>query len=104
MCEEIGNKFQSIMKEIKSSKSVSTVTNPSSTYNDNQNDQLSESKCNKCIGVHASNNKNLDPEDDHPLRASDMKELRNTAKTFFQNGLNQDETIVSNEDAEEADY
>ena len=75
MCEEIGNKFQSIMKGIKSSKSVSTVTNPSSDYNDNQNGQLSESKCNKSIEVHACNNKNLDPEeDDHPLRASDMND------------------------------
>ena len=40
--------------------------------------------------VHASNVENSDTEDerDHPLRASDMRELRNPARALYQNALN----------------
>ena len=43
---------------------------------------------------------NSDTEDgDHPLRASDMKEIRSPARHFYQNISNLDETIISNEDS-----
>ena len=75
MREEMENKLETILKEIKSNKSVSTVTNPRSEINENkdpqpllQNKSKSGSKTNRSIGVHASNNENSDSEnDDHPL-------------------------------------
>ena len=60
MREEIDNKFEAILKEIKSNKSASTVTNPRSELNENQEPQASGSKTNKSIGVHASLNENSD--------------------------------------------
>ena len=84
---------------------MSTITNPRSEINDNQNPQPSESNINESTGVHASTNVNLDSDQhEHPLRASDMSELRNPAKPFSQNRLNLDETIVSDEDFEDEHY
>ena len=62
-----------------------------------QNKQLSGSKNVQSIGVHASNivNSNL-KEDEYPLRACNMSELRNPAKTFHQNELYLDGTMISN--------
>ena len=55
-------------------------------------------------GVHASNIENSDTKDeDHPLRASENYELRNPARTFYQNIPNLDETVLSNEDSKEED-
>ena len=64
------------------------------------------SKSNRFNGVHASNIENSDTEDkdDHPLRASEMHELRNPAIPIHQNIPNINETIVSNEDSEGEDY
>ena len=52
------------------------------------------------LGVRASNNKNPESEnDDNPLRASKMKDLRHPAKSLYQNDLNlEDEIIASEED------
>ena len=84
---------------------MSNVTNPRSDTNVNQNTQPSGSKCNKSIGVHASNEGNSDSEqDDHPFRASDMRDLRNPARPFDQTKLNLDKTKISNEDSEADDY
>ena len=54
----------------------------------------------RSIGVRASNNKNPESEnDDNPLRASKMKDLRHPAKSLYQNELNlEDEIIASEED------
>ena len=73
---EMEKKLEMILKEIKSNKSASTVTNPGSETNENRDSQPSGSKTNRSIGVHASNNENSDSEnDDYPLRASKMKDL-----------------------------
>ena len=58
------------------------------------------------MGVHASNtiDSDLEEEDNHPLRASDMNELRKPAKLFCQNELNLVESMISNEGSEEEDY
>ena len=78
MREEIDNKFETILRAIKNNKSVSTVTDPRSQTNETQNTRESGSKIDMSIGFHASNNVNSDlEEDDHPLGASDMSELRN---------------------------
>ena len=72
-----------------------------------QNKQRSGSEKVQSQGVHASNNienSDTEGEDDHPLRASKMSELRNPAKPFYQNELDQDETMISNEDSEEEDH
>ena len=105
MREEIDSKFEAILREIKTSKNASTITNPRSETNETQNTQPSGSK-NRSIGVHASENDNSDfeNEDEYPIRASNMHELRNPAKPFCQNRFELDETIVSNEDSEEDDY
>ena len=81
MREKVENKFDSILKEMKISKSASTATNPRSDTNDTQNSQPSGSKNFGSMGVHASNtlDSDLKDEDDHPLRASNMNKLRNPA-------------------------
>ena len=57
------------------------------------------------IRVHACNIADSDlEEDDYPLRASNMSELRNPAKPFHQDEQNLDETMLSNEDSEEEYY
>ena len=55
MREEMDNKLEAILKEIKSNKSASTVTNPRSETNEIRDPQPSGSKTNRSIGVHASN-------------------------------------------------
>ena len=73
--------------------------------NEIQNKQVLGSKNLQSIEVHASNIVNSDlKEDDHPLRACNMSELRNLAKAFHQNELDLDETMISNRDSEEEDY
>ena len=83
MREEMGNKFEAILREIRTNKNASTVTNPRSEHNEIQDPQPSGSKT-KSIGVHASSNENSDSgNDDYPLRASKMKDLKHHAKPFF---------------------
>ena len=105
MREEIDNKFDAILREIKTSKNASTITNPRSESNETQNNQPSGSR-NRSIGVRAPENENSDSEneDNHPIRASNMHELRDPARPFCQNRFELDETLVSNEDSEEEDY
>ena len=105
MREEIDGKFEAILREIKTSKNASTITNPRSESNETQNTQPSGCR-NRPMGVHASENDNSDSEneDSHPIRASNMHELRNPTIPFCQNRFELDETIVSNEDSEEEDY
>ena len=106
MREEMENKFDAILKEIRTNKTTSTITNPRSEIDGMQNSQLRDPKVIRSDGVHASNieNSNIKDEDGHPLRASEMHELRNPARPSYQNIPNMDETIVSNEDSEEEDY
>ena len=105
MREEMENKLDAILKEIKSNKSASTVTNPRSEMNEMQNMQPSGSKTNKSTGVHASYNENIDSEDeDYPLQASKMRDLRHPAKPFHRSESNLDRTLVSEEDSEVEDY
>ena len=65
-----------------------------------QNSRHFGSKNERSIGVRASNNKNPESEnDDNPLRASKMKDLKHPAKSLYQNELNlEDEIIASEED------
>ena len=106
MREEMENKFDAILKEIRTNKTISTITNPRSEVDGMQNSQPSGSKSIRCNGVDASNVENSDTEDedDQPLRASQMHELRNAARPNYQNIQNMNETTVSNEDSEEKDY
>ena len=60
------------------------MTKPRSDFNEMQDSQPSASKTAKSIGVHASINENSDSEnDDFPLRASKMKDLKHPAKPLF---------------------
>ena len=105
MREEMENKLEAILKEIKSNKSASTVTNPRSDTNEMRENQPSGSKLSKSIGVHASNNENSDSEnDDYPLRASKMKDLKHPAKPFFETETDLDQIELSNEESEQEDY
>ena len=102
MREEMVNKFDAFLKVIRTNKTTSTITNPTSEINGIQNSQPSGLKSNRSNGVHASNIENSDRvDDDHFLRASEMHELRNPARPILQNIPNINETIVSNEDSEE---
>ena len=92
-----------ILKEIKSNKIASTVTNPRSEINENRDSQPSGSKTNRSLGVHASNNENSDSEiDDYPLRASKMNDLRHPAKPTFHNESDVD-IIINLEDESDAE-
>ena len=106
MREEMDNKLEAFLKEIKSNKSASMVTNPRSDVDEIQDPQLSGSKTHKSIAVHtASNNENPDSEsDDYPVRASKMKDLKHPAKPLFQNESDVDITVHSNEESDEEDY
>ena len=100
MREEMENKLDAILKEIKSNKSVSTVTNPRSEENTIQNMQPSGSKTIGSIGVHASYNNNSDSEnEDYPLRASKMRDLKHPAKPIFRSESDVDVTIHSDEES-----
>ena len=101
MREEMENKLDAILKEIKSNKSVSTVTNPRSEENTIQNMQPSGSKTIGSIGVHASYNNNSDSEnEDYPLRASKMRDLKHPAKPIFRSESDVDVTIHSDEESD----
>ena len=106
MREEMKNKLDAILKEIKSNKSASTVTNRRSEVNDIQNMQPSGSKTNRSIGVHASFNDNSDSEnEDYPFQASKMKDLKHPAKPLFRSESDVDVTIHSDEESDiEEDY
>ena len=98
------NKFVAILKQIRRfDKSASTITNPRSEVDGIQKSQPSGFKNDMPNGVHASKIENSDTknEGDHPLRASDMREMRNPARPLYQNTPNLDETIISEEDSEE---
>ena len=102
MREEMDNKLESILKEIRSNKSMSTTTNPRSEAAEAQNSQPSGSKS---MGVHSSNFENIDSEnEDYPLKASGSKDLKHPAKPLYRNEIDLDETMISNEDSEEEDY
>ena len=100
------NKFDAILKEIRTNKTTLTIKNPRSEIDGIQNSQPLGSKSIRSNGVHESNIENSDTEDEdvHPLRASEMHELRNPARPIHQNIPNINETIVSNEDSEEGGY
>ena len=87
MREEMVNKFDSILKEIRTNKTTSTITNPRSEIDGIQNSQPSGSKSIKSNGVNASDIEisDTEDEDDHPLSASEMHELRNPARPIHQN-------------------
>ena len=104
MREEMDNKLEAILKEVKSNKTASTTTNPRSDVNEDS--QPSGSKTNRSIGVRAFIIENSDSEndDDYPLRASKMKDLKHPAKPLFQNESDVNVTILSNEKSDEEDY
>ena len=105
MREEMENKLNAILKEIKCNKSPSTVTNPRSDINDIHNIQPSGSKTNKSIGVHASCDENSDTENEvYPLQDSQKNDLRHPAKPFYRSETNLDETLESEKNSEEEEY
>ena len=104
MREEMENKLDAILKEIKSNKSVFTVTNPRCEMNDIQNMQPSGSKTNRSIGVHASHIYYSESEnDDYPLQASKMRDLKHPAKPLFRSESDVDVIIHSDEESEVED-
>ena len=99
MREEMDNKLEAILKEIKNNKSASMTTNPRSDINEIQEPQPSGSRVDPPIGVHASNKENSDSENDYPLRASKMKDLKHPAKPLFRSESDVDVTIHSDEES-----
>ena len=106
MREEMDNKLEAILKEIKYNKSASTVTNPRSDVNEIQEPQPLGSRTDPSIGVRASNNENSDSgNDNYPLRASKMKDIKHPAKPLFRSESDVDVTIHSDEESGiEEDY
>ena len=99
MREEMDNKLEAILKEIKNNKGASMTTNPRSDINEIQEPQKSGSRIDPPIGVHASNKENSDSENDYPLRASKMKDLKHPAKPLFRSESDVDVTIHSDEES-----
>ena len=84
MKEEMDNKLEAILRKIKTNKCASRVTNPKSDVNEIRDSQPSGSKIDKSIGVRAFKNENSDSEnDEYPLRASKMKDLKHPARPIF---------------------
>ena len=104
--EEMDRKLEAILREVRTNKTASTMTNPRSDFNEMQDSQPSGSKTARSIGVHASNNENSDSEnDDFPLRASKMKDLKHPAKPLFRSESDVNITIHSYEESDiEKDY
>ena len=99
------NKLDAILMEIKTSKSTSMTTNPRSEMNKIGNIQPSGSGGKRSVGVNASDNESLDSEnEDNPLKASEMRELRHPAKPIQQNDKTVDATVIANEVSDEEDY
>ena len=104
MREEVDNKLEAILKEIKDNKSSSKTTNPRSDVNEIQEPQPPGSRVNLSNGVRASNVENSDSEkDDYPLRASKMKDLKHPAQPLFRSESDIDVTIHSGEESDKED-
>ena len=55
--------------------------------------------------VNASDNESIDSEnEDIPLKASEMRDLRHPAKPIHQNDTTLDATVIFNEKSDEEDY
>ena len=101
MREEMDNKLEAILKEIKPNKGASMTTNPRSDINEIQEPQPSGSRIDPPIGVHASNKENSDSEnDDYPLRASKTKDPKHPTKPLFRSESDIDINIYSDEESE----
>ena len=104
MREEMENKLDAILLEIKTSKSTSITINPRSEKNEIGNMPPSGSVGKKFMGVNASDNERLVSEnEDIPLKASEMRELRHPAKPIHQNDTTLD-AVFFNEESDEEDY
>ena len=102
---EMENKLETILREINSNKSASTVTNQRSETNEMLDMRPSGSNVNKSVGVHASNIENSASEDeDYPLKASKMKDLKHPAKPFYPNESDVNVTMHTDEETDEEDY
>ena len=94
MREEMENKLDAILMEMKTNKSTSMTTNPRSEINEIGNMQPSGSRGKRSMGVNASDNESLDSEnEDIPLKASEMRELGHPAKPIHQNDTTLDATV-----------
>ena len=81
------------------------TTNPRSEMNEIGNMQPSGSGGKRSMGVNASDNESLDSEnEDIPLKASEIRELRHPAKPIHQNDTTLDATVIFNEEPDEEDY
>ena len=93
------NKQETILKEIRSNKSMSN------TRSETAEAQTSQPSGTKSKVVHASIHENSDLEnEDYPLKASGSKDLRHPAKPLYRNEIDLDETTISTEDCEEENY
>ena len=107
MREEMENKLDAILKEIKSNESASLATNSRSETNDVPNMQPSGSRLGQSNGVHASFDENLELDDEgYPPQTSKMRDLRHPAKPpMFRSESDVDTTIHSDEESDlEEDY
>ena len=104
MREEMDSKLEAILKERKCNKSASITTNPRSDVNEIQEPQPSGSRIDPSVGVRASNIENSDSEnEDYPLRASKMRDLKHPANHLFRSESDVDVTIHSDEESDAAE-
>ena len=102
---KMDNKQETILKEIRTNKSASTITNPRSETLGSLKSKHSGSKEIESIGVRLSHIENSESEDeDHPLRVTETKGPKHPARPLNRNELDLNDTILPNEDSEEEDY
>ena len=81
------------------------TTNPRSEINEIGNMQPSGSGGKRSMGINASDNESLVSENqDIPLKASEMGELRHPAKPLQQKDTTLDATVIFNEESDEEGY
>ena len=106
MREEMENKLDAILLEVKSSKNTSMTTNPRSEINEIGNMQPSESGGKRSMGVNASDNESRIKRRYPSQRGcpSRNERLRHPAKPINQNDTTLDATVIFNGESDEEDY
>ena len=105
MSEEMENKLDAILMKRRTNKSTSMTTNPRSELKEIGNIEPSGAVGKRSMGVNASDNESLDSEnDDIPLKASEMRELRHPARPIQQNDTTLEAKVIFNEESDEEDY
>ena len=101
--QQLNSKFEGILKEIKTNKGSNLVDDEDDAEDDRPSTSNSGNK--HLRRKHASNNEiNRDKNQDNRFQSSEMHELRQPLTPFGITNVPLDDTIIINENGQEADY